>query len=127
MTWKQRMQVPVSQAELDVFIELQRRGLTDHLETNKGFEFNPEQDRVHGTVPDLYYNHPYRYAVFLDGEKVHRGNRLDKDELITKALERRGIRVDRFRYRVPLPKYRKMEICDKIEGALNSLGYGKEA
>lgn len=118
MNWRERMNVRESKAELDVFIELQQRGLTTHLKTNIGFEFNSDVDGVHGTVPDFYFGSPYHYAVYLDGPPHEKSRRMDKDELIVKALERRGIQVDRFRYRSPLSKRRKMEICDKIEQKL---------
>lgn len=120
MSWRQKIR-STSNAELDVFIELQRRGLTTHLETGKGFKFDPEVDGVHGTTIDFYWNLPHLYAAFLDGNKVHRGRQMDKDELITEALERKGLRVDRFRYRVPLSKRRRTEICDRIERVLRSI------
>lgn len=77
-------------------------------------------DGVEGTRIDYYWNPPYNYAVFLDGEPIHGKDRQsERDELITKALEKRGIRVDRFSYRPPLTKRRKIEIVDQIEETLN--------
>jgi len=119
MSWKERIG-PVAVFEEDVFIELQRRGLTDFLETQKGFYFDFEVEGVYGTRVDFFYNHPYRYAVFLDGPLHLKSRQIDKDELITKALERRGLTVDRFAYERPSNK-RKTEICDRIEQNLKNL------
>jgi hypothetical protein len=112
-----------SNAEESIFSELQRRGLTTSLTTQKGFEFNLELDGVHGTEVDDYWGSPYNYAVFIDGPHHLKLRQERKDELITKALERRGIKVDRFLYKPPLRKKRKLEICKKIEAVLTSKGY----
>jgi len=62
------------------------------------------------------------YAVFLDGEQIHTKNRQQiKDELITKALERKGITVDRFMYKPPISDARLYAIADKIKTTLKTL------
>ena len=124
MTWKDRMRVSVSGAEILILEELQRRGLTRYLETQKPFSFIFQVEGVQGTLIDFFWNHPFNYAVFLDGEKVHSGRiREERDELIVKALERRGIHVDRFRYKTPISKRRIKEIADQIEETLRGMGY----
>ena len=124
MTWKDRMRVSVSGAEIEILKELQRRGLTRLLETQKPFDFIWQIEGVHGCICDFFYNHPFNYAIFIDGERVHSGRiREERDELIVKALERRGIHVDRFRYKTPISKRRIKEIADKIEETLRGMGY----
>lgn len=123
MNFRDRMKVKSSRAEYQVFCELQKRGLCTYLNTNKGFRFNKE-DKVKGTVPDFYWSDPIRYAVYLDGFKVHR-KKEEKDQLIKEALERRHIRVDRFTYHTPLRKYRLTEICDRVEATIKLIMEGE--
>jgi len=123
MSFRDWMKVSVSNAEIQLFVELQRRGLTRHLETQKGFSFIREVDGVLGTIIDFFWNHPYNYAVYLDGPHHKKYAHERRDDLITEALERRGIRVDRFDYTPPLRKRRLKEIADQIEETLKSLGY----
>ena len=121
MSWKRRIR-EVSNAEIALLIELQRRGLTRCLETQKGFKLDPEADGVHGTVVDYFWNAPYNYAVFLDGAAVHvKRRQSERDELITKALQRRGIKVDRFMYKSPIRKRRLREIADRIEQTIKEM------
>ena len=117
------MKVSVSRAEEKILIELQRRGLTRLLETQKPFEFIWQVEGVHGTIIDFYWNPPINYAVFLDGPVHLKYSHERRDELIDKALERRGIKVDRFRYKPPITKKRLREIVDQIEETLRSMGY----
>lgn len=120
MNFPECLNVQVSNAEVMVFTELQRRGLTTHLNTQYPFVFDPNKELVYGTTIDFYWHHPHRYAVFIDGKAVHLRSRQERrDELVTAALEKRGIKVDRFLYRAPLRKRRLKEIVEKIEGVLN--------
>ena len=123
MTFRDRMKVSVSRAEIQVLNGLVARGLTRLLETQKGFEFILHMDRVAGTRVDFYYNPPIKYAVFLDGPPHLRHRQSERDELVSAALENRGVKVDRFRYVPPLRKYRLREICDRIEETLAGRGY----
>lgn len=124
MTWRDKLKVSRSNAEELVQIELQRRGLTDRMVTQKPFKFDPEEDGVEGTWSDYFWNPPYDYAVFLDYEKLHlKSKQAERDVKVTEALERRGIIVDRFEYRViPISKRRVGEICDSIRKRLNEVG-----
>lgn len=126
MTWFHRRSKPVSNAEEDIQKELQKRGRErsqlDYMETQKGFRFDPYKDSVAGTRVDFYWHPPFFYAVYIDGIPVHSSlHRQTKDDLITEALERRGITVDRFRYKPPLTKQRRLEICSNIIKRLSHL------
>lgn len=123
MSFRDRMRVSVSAAEMLVLNELQRRGLTTLLETQKGFEFIWQVERVHGTIIDFYWNPPINYAAYIDGPHHKKQVHERDDELITKALEARRVKVDRFQYDPPLTKKRLMQICDEIEVKLKNLGY----
>lgn len=135
MSYKERMNVSVSNAEIDIFYELRRRKLVRGLTRQHPFVFDLKKDIVAGTTIDLFWGtleiRPY-YAVFIDGvavgktgvPKLHlRAHQERRDELVTAALERRGIHVDRFQYEPPLRKWRKIEICDAIEAVLKKSGY----
>ena len=129
------MNVSVSNAEIDIFYELRRRKLVRGLTRQHPFVFDLKQDIVAGTTIDLFWGTPEirpHYAAFIDGvavgktgvSKLHLTSRQQRrDEFVTAALERRGIRVDRFPYEPPLRKWRKLEICDAIEAVLKKSGY----
>lgn len=120
MVWR-KYATPVAVAELKLLIILSKRKLCRYLHTQQGFTFDREEDGVAGTFVDFYFG-PYFYAVFLDGEQIHTKNRQQiKDELITKALERKGITVDRFMYKPPISNVRLHAIADKIEETLKTL------
>lgn len=114
----------MSNAEYDLFIELQRRQLTRHMITQVPWKFNLQTDDVDGTWIDFYWSHPYRLAVYLDGTRVHRSiYRTRKDRAVTTALSTRGITVFRFPYTAPLTKTMCHHIVDQIETALKERGY----
>lgn len=129
------MNVSVSNAEIDIFYELRRRKLVRGLTRQHPFVFDLKKDIVAGTTIDLFWGTPEirpHYAAFIDGvavgktgvSKLHLTSRQQRrDEFVTAALERRGIRVDRFPYESPLRKWRKLEICDAIEAVLKKSGY----
>jgi len=72
-----------------------------------------------GTTIDLFWDAPVNHAVFLDGEPVHSGkHQAETDELVTRALRKRGITVARYRYTPPLTKTERKRIADEIEQAL---------
>lgn len=118
--WREKLNVKVSNAELFLVMELQKRKLNRHMFTQEPFKFNGEKDGVEGTIVDVYYYDP-PLAIFLDGWRVHGSvKRGRKDEAITKALQKRGIQVLRFTYKAPIRKKRLMEICDEIEKTLKN-------
>ena len=114
----------VAVAEIHLMVELQRRGLTWFLETQKPFRFDFKEDLVHGTIVDCFWNPPFNLAVFLDGEPVHnRRVQSFRDECVDEALRKRGIKVLRFTYKPPIRKSRLKEIVDEIEKTLKEMGY----
>lgn len=117
--WRRHSHGPSSNAERTIFQELQSRHLCQHMTTQEPFTFDLEADMVPGTTIDFYWHHPHRYAVFIDGphhDKVRQGR---KDEAINLALKKRGVKVERFSYNVPLRKFRLKQICDRIQTVLN--------
>ena len=118
MMWRRHPHGSESNAELTIFQELQSRHLCQHMTTQEPFTFDLEADMISGTSVDFYWSKP-RFAVFIDGphhDKVRQGK---KDEAINLALQKRGVRVERFSYQVPLRKFRLKQICDRIQTVLN--------
>lgn len=110
-----------SEGETRLFTELQARHLTLFMVTHRGIELSYKEDGVYGCRPDFMWGPP-AYAVFLDGIPVHKTDHAwRRDGLITKALEKRGFTVDRFRYKPPLSKGRCREIADAIVQRLQEL------
>lgn len=119
--WRRHQHGPVSVAEEKIFTELQRRGLCTYLTTQAPFIFDLKKDIVAGTTVDFLWSNPFTYAVFVDGKQIHLKSRQERrDKLVTAALERRGVRVERFMYNPPLPDYRRDQICDKIQFVLEN-------
>ncbi|MFQ6095958.1 MAG: DNA repair and recombination protein RadA, partial [Candidatus Bathyarchaeia archaeon] len=110
---------PESRADLEVLKEMIVRGYGRGLNSQFGVEFNPEKDGVRGTTIDLFWDAPINHAVFLDGEPVHnKKHQAEIDNLVTEALQRRGIKVQRIAYKPPLTKKETKRIADEIERAL---------
>lgn len=107
----------VSNAEISLLIEIQKRGLNLNMNTQVPMRLSVEEDGVEGTFIDFYFSvGSGLLAVFLDGSEIHSRNAQSKrDDLIDLALERRNIRVKRYEYDAPLTKKRRMEIADDIE------------
>jgi hypothetical protein len=114
---------PESVADVEVVCEIVRRGYGRHLKSQFPMDFDPERDGVHGTVIDLFWDHPINHAVFLDGPVHDTVHQARIDNLVTQALERRDITVQRIPYDPPRSKREKRIvynwICDEIEAALN--------
>ncbi len=117
MTWRQKMHdgTGISQAEIAVWTEMQKRGL--HPDAH-------HRVCLKSTVPDYFFKLNVReghnfeaLAVYLDGEDVHKD--LEKDELIVTQLGRRRVKALRFRYRGKLAQCRVQEIVDEVENVLN--------
>ena len=107
----------MANAEIQLAIELNRRGIYNFI-TQYQFLFIHQVDGVHGTIIDLYFP-KHSFAVYLDGDEVHKKLIHERrDLLINQALRRRGIRVRRFTYHAPITKKRLMEIADEIEEEL---------
>jgi very-short-patch-repair endonuclease len=107
-----------SNAEVEVFAELQRRGLNFGMASQVTHIFDVEVDGVHATVTDFEWAEK-KLCVFLDGDKVHGKVRQGrKDVLVDGALYRRGMMGLRFEYRAPIARRRVKEIVDEIEKEL---------
>jgi len=118
MSFRDRMKTRVSNAEVDIQIELQNRGLNRGMTTQVGFDFGvPGKDcvcdGVRGTTADFYWE-AKRLVVFIDGPHHKKSRQSRKDELIDAALKRRGLGVLRLAYHVPLSQEKCKKICDMI-------------
>jgi len=119
-----------SVADVEVLCMMVNRGYGRHLKSQFPIEFNFEKDGVHGTIIDLFWDHPISHAAFLDGpphESVHQAR---IDDLVTQALQKREITVQRIPYEPPRTKRERRivygRICDEIEGALREKLQQKE-
>lgn len=120
--WRERLNVKVSNAELFLVMELQKRRLNRHMFTQEPFKFDGEEDGVEGTVIDIYYYNPVQLAVYVDGPAHKRLIPSRRDELIDKALARRGILSLRLDNNPPVSRRsdsRLQEWADTIEEILN--------
>ena len=107
MSFKDRMKVQVSDAEIKLDIKLQVRKI--RLERQK-------QICLWKTTADFYAEvGTKRFAIFLDSDKVHVGKVQDRDERIDEALERQHITVLRYRYTCPISEAELNRIADEIE------------
>ena len=120
--WWRRYTERESRADVEVICEMIRRGYGRYLKSQFPMKFDFEKDGVHGTIIDLFWGHPINHAVFLDGPPHNSVHQARIDELVTEALERRGITVQRIPYDPPRSKREKrliyQRICDEIEEAL---------
>jgi very-short-patch-repair endonuclease len=104
------MRVSCSSAEEQVAVALHQLGL-------KGW-FKNREIVLEATIPDFWFP-AKKVAVYLDGEQVHSSSHaLERDDRITAVLEKRGVRVLRFRYRPPLSKKCLAEIVESIMEAV---------
>lgn len=92
------------------------------MKTQFKVKFDLETDGVQGTTIDLFWDHPFNHAVFLDGPHHNQLHQANIDEFVTEALEKRGITVQRIPYDPPRSRHEKRLvyswICDEIEAAL---------
>ena len=109
MSYKDQMHPSVSNAELEVFKELSKRGLTKGMITQKPIILKM-------TIPDFTWEEK-RVAVYLDGTQAH-AKRQEKDEEITNLLENKGWTVLRIPYFAPLTQKRLIEILAEIQAII---------
>jgi len=105
MTFRERMKVPVSKAEVAVHIELTRRNL------------HPEAQHpicLYSCIPDFFF-HEQKLCVFIDGPPHAKPRRIDRDNGVDELLRKRGFKVARFPYEGKLSKTRLNEICCVIQ------------
>jgi very-short-patch-repair endonuclease len=122
MSWRERLNVHISNAEMQIFQELQRRHLCTYLTTQQPWAFNLQEDMVAGTFIDFYWHIPHQLAAFIDGLHHLKQRQEQKDAAIDRALRKRGVTVERFPYHPPLRTLRRIAICDRIEHQLNQNG-----
>jgi very-short-patch-repair endonuclease len=107
MSYKQKLHPQVSNAEIEIFKELSKRGLTEGMVTQK-----PIVLKV--TIPDFTWQNK-RKALFLDGDVVHyKDKAAERDVENTALLEARGYNVLRVRYTPPLTEKEKKRILGEI-------------
>jgi len=107
MTYKNRMKVAVSNAEIDIQIELTRRGLDKTMWMQK-------EICLYSCRPDFYFDN-LRLCVFIDGFPHTRKGALERDSRIDDLLRKRKFKVARFSYKGKLSQERLKEIVDEIE------------
>jgi len=107
----------MANAEIQLIAELNRRGIYGFI-TQYAFSFDPQVDLVHGTTVDFYFP-KHKLCVFLDGVPHLKLRQEIRDERVTKALTRRGIKVIRIEYEVPITERKIKESVDFIEKELN--------
>ena len=137
------MQVSPSKAEIDVRIEVQKRGLHRKMlpmETVVIFDSHNGKPYIHivahdrltkimlqrggtrlpFTVPDLLFGKGIDpiVPVYLDGQPHEKAGVMNRDQKINQLWAERGIVPLRFPYKAPLSDVRKMEIVDVIEKEL---------
>ncbi|MCL2359822.1 MAG: endonuclease domain-containing protein [Candidatus Bathyarchaeota archaeon] len=95
MSHRANLHPAVSQAEIDVFCELSKQGLTTGMTTQKMLILK-------ATYPDFCWTEKKK-AVYLDGNPVHQTNKAERrDQEIDELLELRGWDVLRIPYNPPL-------------------------
>ena len=105
MSFRARMQVPVSKAEVDIQVELVRR----HLHPSIQFDIC-----LFSCRPDFYFPQQ-KLCIFIDGPPHARPKRIDKDNGVDELLRKRGFKVARFPYKGKLSKTRLNQIADEIQ------------
>ena len=118
MSFRDKMKVGVSNAEYKLLIALSRAGLTQSLgiTTQKPIHLlDPCPEYPHGldTKPD-YRSDMVQWVGFLDNVKLHKGSRMEKDEVKDDLLRGMGWRVSRWPYSPPLSDRRLGEIVEEV-------------
>ena len=111
MSYKEKMHPKVSQAEIAVFNELSKAGLTSGMVTQKTIILK-------STIPDFCWMNK-RKIVYLDGTPVHSSDKQQKrDNEIDELLEARGWEVLRIPYQPPITEKGLAEILATIKAFL---------
>jgi len=105
MTFRERMKVAVSKAEVAVHCELTRR----HLYPEAQYSVC-----LYSTTPDFYF-HDQKLCIFIDGPPHAKPRRIDRDNGVDELLRKRGFKVARFPYKGTLTKQRLDQICSEIQ------------
>lgn len=112
MSYKANMHPKVSQAEIAVFRELSKEGLTTGMVTQQAIILK-------STIPDFCWMNK-RKIVYLDGTPVHSSDKQQKhDNEIDELLESQGWEVLRIPYQPPITEKGLFEIMVAIKQFLN--------
>ena len=108
MSYKERMHPKVSQAEIALFNELSKAGLTTGMVTQKPIILK-------STIPDFCWTNK-RKIVYLDGSVVHSSAKQQmRDREIDEMLEARGWEVLRIPYQPPITERGLAEMLATIK------------
>lgn len=135
MSFRDRMRVGTSVAEVKTLIELQRMGLIERMHPlgttilfydGEARFYNREDvtvtllSRAEGfTIPDFPFLTDL-LPFYLDGP-VHKRSRIaDRDARIDRQLRNAGLYPTRFNYTSPLSKRRLEQICNAIKRELTA-------
>jgi very-short-patch-repair endonuclease len=111
VSYKAKMHPKVSQAEIAVFNELSKAGLTSGMVTQKAIILK-------STIPDFCWLSK-RKIVYLDGTPVHSSDKQQKrDNEIDGLLEAQGWEVLRIPYQPPITEKGLAEILATIKAFL---------
>ena len=119
MSWRNRLRVSPSKAEIDVLLGLEDRGLTRGM-------FRNVEICLQKTTPDYLWKEGFvrkGLPVYLDGPPHEKERQRLKDELIDEMLCKMGLHPLRIPYKSPLSDRRLNEILDLIEETLRLLEY----
>ena len=125
--WRRRMDVRVSNAEIEIQVELGKKNLATGYQTQIGFEFTQKEFEdfgARGTVVDGIWSE-YMFIIFIDGPPHLKNHAIERDAKIGAVLEARGYTVKRFPYKPPLRATRKGEIIRDVKTVLTEKGYFK--
>ena len=112
MSYKERMHPKVSQAEVALFNELSKAGLTTGMVTQKAIILK-------STIPDFCWTNK-RKIVYLDGAPVHSSDKQQKrDREIDDLLELRGWKVLRIPYQPPITEKGLAQMIATIKAFLS--------
>jgi very-short-patch-repair endonuclease len=112
LSYKANMHPKVSQAEIALFNELSKAGLTAGMVTQKPIILK-------STVPDFCWINK-RKIVYLDGAPVHSSDKQqERDNEIDELLEAKGWEVLRIPYQPPITEKGLAEIVTAIKRFLN--------
>jgi very-short-patch-repair endonuclease len=108
------MHPKVSQAEIAVFNELSKAGLTSGMVTQKTIILK-------STIPDFCWMNK-RKIVYLDGTPVHSSDKQQKhDNEVDELLEAQGWEVLRIPYQPPITEKGLAEILATIKAFLGAI------
>jgi len=111
LSHKERMHPKVSQAEMALFSELSKAGLTTGMVTQKPIILK-------STIPDFCWANK-RKLVYLDGIAVHSGDKQQqRDREIDQMLEARGWEILRIPYQPPITEKGLAEMMAAIKAFL---------